>query len=125
MYMCMATVARKRGPIVSAANFSFFVSISSVCGPSYAWASWEVMRRIMLVTASQRLMVKKSRGICMVYSSCIMYRMVVVGSCVVSSCSMVTGLPVAFARAQAMALERGCPLFRLSGIVCPFLRVGL
>jgi hypothetical protein len=69
------------------------------------------MRRIMLVTASQRLMVKKSRGICMVYSSCIMYWMAVVWSYVVSSCSMVTGLPVAFARAQAMALERGCPLF--------------
>ena len=57
VYICMATVARKRVPIVRAAALSFFVSISRVCGPSYAWVSWEVIRRIMLVTASQRLMV--------------------------------------------------------------------
>jgi hypothetical protein len=39
VYMCMATVARKSIPIMSAAVFSFLESISNVADPSYAETS--------------------------------------------------------------------------------------
>lgn len=94
-----------------AACFSFFVFRSRVAGPSYEEANWAVMRRIMAVTASQRLMLQNvNGGSCIDYFSSIRYWMVVVslfGFC--SSFSMVMGFPEAFASAQAMALENGQP----------------
>jgi hypothetical protein len=66
LYMFMATVAKKSIPIVSAAALSFLESISSVDDPSYAETSWAVMRRIMPVTASQRLTFQKFKGTCTV-----------------------------------------------------------
>lgn len=63
----------------------------------------------MAVTVSQRLKFQKSTGICIFYSSSRRYWILVDPSRFCSSFSIVTGLPDAFARAQAMALESGHP----------------
>lgn len=66
----MATVTRKSRPRMIAACFSLFVFRSRVAGPSYAEASCAVMRRIMAVIASQRLMLQNvNGGSCIDYSS--------------------------------------------------------
>jgi hypothetical protein len=49
-----------------AACFSLFMFRSRVAGPSYEDASCAVMRSIMAVTASQRLTLLRSKGICIV-----------------------------------------------------------
>jgi hypothetical protein len=68
----MATDRRKRRPRIIAACFSFFMSMSRVAGPSYEEASCAVIRRIMAVTASQRLMLQNvNGGSCVDYSSSI------------------------------------------------------
>lgn len=107
----MATVIRNSIPVVNAAFFSLFLSTSRLACPSYAEASWAVISRIMAVTASQRPTLQKSSGICIFHSSSRRNVVLVVPSRFCSSLSMITGFPATFARAQAMALERGQPTF--------------
>jgi hypothetical protein len=107
----MATVAKKSRPVARAAYLSLLAFASRVAGPSYDEASCTVIRRIMAVTASQRLMLQKvNGGNCSDYPSSVRNLIVVVlPSELRSSFSMVTGLCEAFASAHAMALENGQP----------------
>jgi len=106
----MATFARKSRLIAWAAFFSLLLFASKVAGPSYDEASCTVIRRIMAVTASQRLMVQKvNGGNCTDYPSSVRNLIVVLPSELRSSFSIVTGFPEAFASAHAKALENGQP----------------
>src|SRR4030042_3774515 len=65
--MRMATVTRKKIPMIRAVVFSFLWSSNRVAFPSYAVSNCAVISSIVAVVASQRLMFQKSSGICILW----------------------------------------------------------
>ena len=107
----MTIVNRNSRPAAMAAFCSFFLFIVRFVMPYWVEASSDAIRRLMALTANNKLRSEKLKGgSCMVYPSITSYSMrVVLVSWLRVSFWMITGLPVTLAKAQAMALLKRQP----------------